>query len=149
DREPLAGHASEVAFTRNGAVQNGITDNDRPLRHDSRIGRGPYHDPAAGKPFAEIVVGVALKFERHAAGEKGAEALTGGADKARRDRVRRQAFVSVAFGDFAGEHGADGAIGILDRKGHAHRLAALERSLRLSDQLAVDHVANLMVLALA
>src|SRR6516165_3259427 len=149
DREPLAGYAAEVAFAGNGTVQNRIADNDRLLRHDSRIGGRPHHNAAAGKAFAEIVVGVALQFESHAAGEKGAEALTGGAGKARHDRVRREAFVPVAFGDFAGEHGADGAIGILDWKGCAHRRAALERGLGLRDELAIEHVPDLMVLALA
>src|SRR5215467_14699107 len=149
DCEPLTGHAAEIALTGYGAVQNGIADNDRPLRHDSGIGGRSHYDSAAGKPFAKIVVGVALKFERHTAGEKGAEALAGGAGKARHDRVRLQAFVSVTFGDFAGEHGAGGAIGILDRKGHAHRLAALERGLRLRDQLTIEYVADFVILPLA
>src|SRR5262245_65524606 len=88
DREPLSGHAAEVTLAGNGAVQNGIADNDRLLRHDSGIGRRPDYDAPAGKPFAEIVIGVAFEFKRHAAGEKGAEALAGRTGKTRHDRVR-------------------------------------------------------------
>ena len=65
------------------------------------------------------------------------------------DGAVRQAGVAVALGDFAGEHGAGGAVGVADRGLQAHRRAAVERGLRLRDQLAVEDVVDLVVLLLA
>src|SRR5689334_10278433 len=149
DREPLAGNAAEVALTGNGAIQHRVADDDRLFRDNSSVRRRPHHDPAAGKSFAQIVVGVALKLEGDAARQKGAKTLTGSAGKARDNGVRWQAAVAVTFSDLAREHGAHGAVGILDWKGHPRRLATFELSLRLRDQLAVQDVADFVILPLA
>ena len=65
------------------------------------------------------------------------------------DGVVRQAGVAVALGDLAREHGAGGAVDVADRRADAHRRAAVERRLRLRDQLAVEDVVDLVVLRLA
>ncbi len=145
----LAGDAAEIAFAFDRAVKHGIADDDRLFRHDAGICRRAHDDAAAGKPLADIVVGVAIEFEGHAAREKRAEALSGGAGELRHDGVVRQAIVAVALGDFAGQHGAGGAVGIFDRQCDAHRRAAVERRLRLRDQLAVEDVVDLVILPLA
>ena len=104
---------------------------------------------SAGKPLAEIIVGVALELEGDAARQERAKALPGRAGKPRHNGVRRQALVAIALGDCPRQHGADGTIGILDRERHPNRIAALDRRLRLRDQLAIEHIANLVVLPLA
>ena len=113
------------------------------------VRRRPHHDAAAGQALADIVVGLAFELEGDAAREERAEALAGGALEAHHDGVVRQAVVAVALGDLAGQHGAGGAVGVPDRQTHSHRRAALERGLRLRDQLAVDDVVDLVILLLA
>ena len=147
--EAFAGDAAEIAFALDRAVQHGVADDDRLLRHDARVRRRAHHDAAAGKALADIVVGVAVELEGDAAGEERAEALAGRAGELRHDGVVRQAVVAVALGDFARQHGAGGAVGVPDRQRHAHRRAVFERGLRLRDQLAVDDVVDLVILLLA
>ena len=148
-REALAGHAAEIALAFDGAVENSIADNDGLLGYDGRGGWRTHDDAAARQTLADVVVGVALEFERDPAREKGAEALPGSAGELRHDRVVRQPLMTVALGDFAGQHGAGGAVDISDRQSDAHRRAALKRRLRLRDQLAIDDVVDLMILPLA
>ena len=78
-REALAGDAAEVALAFDRAVEHGIADDNRLLRHDAGLLRRPDHEAAAGKPLADVVVGIAVEFEGDAAGKEGAEALPGGA----------------------------------------------------------------------
>ena len=74
-REALAGDAAEIAFAGDRAVQHGVADDDRFLRHDAGVGRRPDDDAAARQALADIVVGFAFELEGHAVGEEGAEAL--------------------------------------------------------------------------
>ena len=111
--------------------------------------RRTHDDASAREALADIVVGVALELERDAAGEERAEALAGGAFELRHDGIVRQAVMAVTLGDLAGEHGAGGAVGVGDRQAQPHRRAALERGLRLRDQLAVDDVVDLVILLFA
>ncbi len=61
----------------------------------------------------------------------------------------RQAGMAVALGHLAGQHAADGAVGVADDGLQAHRRAAVERCLRLGDQPAVEDVVDLVILRLA
>src|SRR5256885_7776136 len=58
-REALAGDAAEIAFALDRAVEYGVADDDRFLRHDAGICRRADDDATAGKPLADIVVGIA------------------------------------------------------------------------------------------
>src|SRR5256884_2515369 len=51
---------------------------------------------AAGKPFADVIVGVAFEQEHHAEWNKGAEALSGGALEMQFDRIFGQALGPIA-----------------------------------------------------
>ena len=73
----------------------------------------------------------------------------GGAVQADVDGVVGQAGVAVALGDLARQHRAGGAVDVADRGGDPHRRAAVERRLRLRDQLAVEDVVDLVILRLA
>ena len=57
--------------------------------------------------------------------------------------------MAVALGDLARQHGAGGAVGVLDRGDDAYRRAAVERRLRLGDQPAIEDVVDLVILLLA
>src|SRR5262249_60328014 len=116
-----------------------VTNYDRFLRHYAGIGGGPRDDAATRQPLADIIVGVAFELEGHAAREPGPETLAGGAGEPHVDGVVGQPFVAITLGDFAREHGADGAVSVLDGRHDSHRRAAIERDLRLRDQLAVEN----------
>ena len=111
-REALAGDAAEIAFAGDRAVEHGVADDDRFLRHDAGIDRRPHDDAAARQALADIVVALALEFEGDAAREPGAEALPGGAGQLDVDGVVRQAGMAVALGDLARQHRAGGAVGV-------------------------------------
>src|SRR5205823_12172032 len=76
-REALAGDAAEIALALDGAVEHGVSDDDRFLGLEAAIGRRPNDNAAAREALADIVVGVTLELEGHAAREPGAEALAG------------------------------------------------------------------------
>src|SRR5262249_22297278 len=101
DGEALAGDAAEVAFAVDRAVEDGVADDDRFLRHEAAVGGGTDDDASARETLADIVVGVALELEGHPVREPGAEALASGAGQLHVDGVMRQALMAVALGDFA------------------------------------------------
>ena len=84
DGEALAGDAAEVALAGDRAVEHGVADDDRLLRHDAGVLRRADDDAAARQALADIVVALADQLERDAGREPGAEALAAGA--AKRDR---------------------------------------------------------------
>ena len=148
-REALAGDAAEIAFALDRAVEHGVADDDRFLRHETGVDCRADDDAAAREALADIIVGVAFELEGHAAREPGAEALTGCAGQLDVDRAVGKSLVAVALGDLAGQHGARSAVGVADRGDDPHLLAAVECSLRFGDQPAVEDVVDLVVLRLA
>src|SRR5262249_27490746 len=148
-REAFAGDAAEVAFALDGAVEHGIADDDRFLRHEAAVACRADNEAAAREALADIVVGVAYEIEGYPARQPGTEALAGGAGELDVDGVIGQAFVAVALGHLAGQHRAGGAVGVLDRGADPYAAAALECVLRLRNQVAVEDGVNLVVLLLA
>src|SRR5208337_2471793 len=74
--EPLAGHATKVTLACDSAVEHGVADDNRFFGLQLlRLLRGIDDDPTSRQPLADIVVGFALEFERHALRKKRAEAL--------------------------------------------------------------------------
>src|SRR5262249_28197745 len=104
----FAGDAAEIAFALDRTIEHGVADNDRLLRHEPAVGRWPNDDAATREALADIVVGVALKLEGHAAREPGAEALPGSPCEGHVDGVIGQALVAIAFRYLAREHGPGG-----------------------------------------
>ena len=78
-REALAGDAAEIAFAGDRAIEHGVADDDRVFRHEADLLMRLDDELAAGETLADIVVGLAGEFERHAMGDPGAEALAGDA----------------------------------------------------------------------
>ena len=147
--EALAGNAAEIALAGNGAVKHGIADDDRLLRHDAGIVGRPDDDAAAGQALADIVVALAFEVQGHAMGEPGAEALAGGALEFHPDGVLGQAGMAMRLGDGARQHGAGGAVGVADRKLDLDRLLLLDGRGGALDQIAIQHLVEVMVLRLA
>ena len=105
------------------------------------------HDElAARQALADVVVTLADEIERHAMRQQRAEALAGGAVEAHPDRVLGQAGMAIALGDLAGQHGAGRAVQVADREVELDRLLLLERRPAQLDQLAVEHLVELVVL---
>src|SRR5215213_10077887 len=149
DREALAGDAAEVALAGDRAVEHGVADDDRALRHDAGVRRRPHHDAPAGKTLADVVVGLALEIESDAGGEPGAEGLAGGAAQLDGDAAVGKPGMAVALRDLAREHRAGRPVDIRDALHEHDRPLALERRPRLVDQLAVEDFEDLVVLPLA
>ena len=112
-RSPATPRKYALALDR--AVEHGVADDDRLLRHEAGVGGRAHDDAAAREALADIVVGVAFELEGHAVREPGAEALPGGAGELHVDGAVGQPLVAVALGDLAREHGAGGAVGVADR----------------------------------
>src|SRR5262249_42568590 len=138
--EALAGNAADEGLSGDRAVEHGIADDDRFLRHDAGVDRRPYDDAPAREALADIVVALALELEGDAAREPGAEALTGGTGELDVDRIIGKPDMAVALGDLARKHRAGGTIGVGDRGHDTHRRAAVERGLRFGDQPAVEDI---------
>ena len=145
----LAGDAAEVCFALDRTVHHGVADHDVVLRPRRRLGVGIHHDAAAGQSFADVIVSRALELESDAAGEEGAEALACRSVERNVQRVIRQALVTIAAGDNAGEHRAHRAIGVADAVLQAHRPALLDGELRLRDQLVIESAREPVVLRFA
>ena len=57
--------------------------------------------------------------------------------------------MTISLGHLAGQHGADGAIDVLDRDSKLHRLLGIERRLGLGDQAMIERLGEAMVLCFA
>ena len=149
-REALAGDAAEIAFASDRAIERGIADDDRALGDelDRLLGRID-DDAAARQALADIIVGLALQFERHAIGEKGAEALARRTLQLDMDRFVAQAGMAVAARDLARQHRAGRAIRIADRHFEPHMLGVFDRLAGLGDEAPVEDVVEAVILRLA
>ncbi len=89
NRSPAS--AADEGLAAGRAVERDVAGDDVLLGDERRLGRRVDHEPAAGEPLAEVVVGVALQGERDAARDERAEALPGRAPEVQADRVVGQA----------------------------------------------------------
>src|SRR5665809_15736 len=80
--------------------------------------------------------------------EPGAEALSSRACEAHPDRVLGQTRMGVARGDLAGQHGAGGAVDILDRQIELDRLLVLDGLAAKRDELLVEDFLKTVILPL-
>src|SRR5207302_10925502 len=148
DGKALAGCSVEVALALRGPVEGGVADQDGLFGHErGALGRVD-DDPSAAQALAEVVVGLALEFQRHASGQEGAERLAGRARELDVDRVGRQPFQPIALGDLAGEDRSDGPVHVADGEVQPNRLFALDRRLAQLDELPVDGPVQSVVLFL-
>src|SRR5690606_32081366 len=93
--------AARRAIQRNGADQHLI------LGREAALTRGINNQPPAGKPFADVIVTVALELERDALREERAEALPSRAAQLHVDRVVRQGALAPSLDERIAQHRAD------------------------------------------
>ena len=140
DREPLAGDAVEKRLAGNRAVQHCVADDDVLGAGAAEVVRTAHDDAPARQALAGVVVGVTDEVERDPVREERAEALPGGAVQLDVNRVLRQAGVTVLACHYRGQHRANRAIDVADRRDEAHAFATFERRPALFDQLMVERL---------
>ena len=138
DGKALAGDTSEKGFAFGCTVENGIADDDVVRGFAPEAGTRTDDDPPTRQALADIVVGFANQVQGHAARQKRAEGLAGGAREMDVDGSLRQACVPVAPGYPAREHGPDCPIDIADRQVDVHLLTSFERRFGKLDELIVQ-----------
>src|SRR5277367_3681711 len=87
-------------------------------------------------------------MERDSGSEPCAKTLAGRTLQMKLNRIGRQAFGSETARHFSGEHRADGAVHIANRKMNLDRLAMLERVLGELDDLIVERLVEPVILQL-
>src|SRR4029078_8522637 len=70
-REALAGDAAEEDLAADRSVEHRVADDDVLLRHDRALPRRIDDDPPAREAFADVVVGLPLELQSHAARQEG------------------------------------------------------------------------------
>ena len=116
DGEPLAGQAVDEHFAGGRAVEQRVADDHVFLGIERRAGRRDDDDPPAGKPLAQVIVGVAGQLQRDAGREKRAEALARRAGERKFDRAVGQSLAAPALDDAIAEDRAHRAVDIADRQ---------------------------------
>src|SRR5690606_27086466 len=119
----------EVGFAGRRAVEGDVADDDVFIR--DKFGRSVLRriddDPRAADPFADVVVGVALEFERHATWTERAETLAGRSIELQMDGAVREPLRTMAAADLGAGDGADDPVDIDDRKLGFDLFAFLDR----------------------
>src|SRR5581483_8951982 len=128
--EALSRHAANVSLTTGGAIESDVANDDVVLGNKSRTRRRVDNNLAARETFADVVVGVAFEFQKHAAGDERAEALSGRTLKTEMDRIFMQSFRTKAARDLTPENGAHDTVSVADRQCRFNLLLTLKRGLR-------------------
>src|SRR5438552_686773 len=110
----FAGHAANISLATRRAVERNIANNDILLGNKGGLFRWIDDDFAAGKAFADVIIGVALQEEGHAFRHKRAETLAGTAGEMNLDGILGQALGAPAAGYFRANDSADHAVDIAD-----------------------------------
>ena len=134
--ETFARHPAHKDFTRGRAVQRHVADEDVLLGLEGGTFRRINHEASAAQALAEVIVGVAFEFKRHALGHERAETLARAAGELKMNRVVGQTVRSPFFRDVAADDGADDAI---ERCGWAigmNALASLDGRFANAEQAA-------------
>ena len=87
--EAFAGHAAKVGFAAGSAIEADVADEDILFEHEFGFARVVDDQLPAGEALTDIVVAVSLERQRHALGEKCAEALPGAAGELYADTCLR------------------------------------------------------------
>ena len=132
--EPLAGHAADVRFTARCAVERHVSSDDVFLRHERGAFGRVKDDLAAAQALAEVIIGVAFQFQRHAARHECSKALPCAAGELDVDCVVGQTVWPPLPGEFAAGDGADDAVHVAEGQFGANLLAAFDGGLAEVEQ---------------
>ena len=142
---PLPGHAPEVAFAPDGAVEHGVTDEDVVVGIEAALGRRGDDQPPPGQALAHVVVGLPGQDQGDAVGQERPKALPPRAVGLDDNGVVRQPGVAVAPGHLARQHGPDGAVRVADGGFNPHRLAPVQGGLGLLDEPVIQRPGQAVV----
>ena len=148
DAEPLARDAADEHFTGCRAVQRRVAYHDVVFVYETRTRRRLDDHFAAGQPFAEVVVGVAIDVHGDACRKERREALARGAREIDRHRVFGQGFFAVSSCDVVAQGSADRSIRVVDRQVERDRPFVLERVHAEFDEFVVERLVESVVLTL-
>src|SRR5919106_4488253 len=101
---------------------------------------------ATRETLADIIVRIAGEIEGDAVGEEGTEALARYARECDPDRLVGQARMTIALGDLARQHGADGAVGVANAALDHDRGSPIEGGPGKLDQRSVQNAVDVMLL---
>ncbi len=147
DSETFAADAAEEGFTGNGAVENGVADDDIVGGDALGICWRTDDNAATRQALAHIVVRVTGQVQRHAMRQESAEALARNTLQLHQNAIVGQAGMAEAASDFARKHRADRTIDVADRPFDANRLALFQRIHRCLDQILIKCRIQAMFLA--
>src|SRR5690554_1461604 len=142
----FAGDAIEIGFSRQGAVQHRVAGNDVVGAEAAKVIGRANDDAAARQALADVIVGLADQVQCDAMGQESPEALSRRAVALDMYGVVRQAFMAVARGHHARQHGAYGAIAIAHRGNERDLFAAFDRAAAAFYQLMVQRPVQRVVL---
>ena len=114
DAEALARHAAHKNLARRRAVKRHVADDDVVLGDKGGILRRIYNDFSAAQTFAQIIIRVAFKLNRHAGWHECAEALARAAVEFEMNRVFGQTHWAVFLRHFAAGDRAHYAVDVDD-----------------------------------
>ena len=97
--EAFARHATNIGLPVGRSIKGHIADDDVFLRGKSRTCRGIQYDLSTRKPFGEVVIGIALQFQRHAGWDKRPKTLTSRPLEMKVYGIFRQTVSTVTSGD--------------------------------------------------
>ena len=148
DGEPLTRDAAHERLAARRAVEGDVADDDVLLGHEGGPRRRVDAEPPPGEPLAPVVVGVALEREADSPRDERAERLTRRAGEVDADRVVGQARAAPPARHLVAQHGADGAVHVLDRQRELDARLPLDRVVALRDQQrAVEAAVEAVILA--
>eukprot|EP01136_Pigoraptor_vietnamica_P023733 Opistho-1_new@6558 len=129
--EALRRDAADERATARGAVEAHVTHNDVVLRDKpGGIRAGANNDRATGKALADVVVRVAVEFDRDALREERAERLARRARELDADRVVGEAGLAVRLGYLVAQRRPNHAVHVRHRQRNLRaRLAAVRNRL--------------------
>ena len=105
---------------------------------------GCHGDASAAESFAEIVVGLALKLEAYAMGEKRSEALSGRAFESDVNALVGQTLVAEFVGNQSRQHRAYSAVGVGDCIFERHFFAVADSRIGGCYDCAVEHAVDVV-----
>ena len=145
-RKAFTGHPVEEGLAAGGAVENHVAHQDVFFGLKRGIPRRVDDEPAAGKPLAHVIVGLAFQSQGDASGQEGAEALPRRARKLESDGVIGQARFPVAAGNLAAQHRSYRTVSVADGKTDGNFVATFQCLVRVLNELAIERLLEAVVL---
>src|SRR6266550_1084520 len=124
--KPLTRYATDVGFAACRPVERHVADDHVVFRSECGVAGRVDNDLAARQAFAEVVVCVALEFQRYSTRHKRAETLPGRSIERELNRIGGQTLRTVAPRHRTTKHCADSTIDVADGQCRRNGCAIVE-----------------------